>query len=144
MSPTPIIVAFLVATIAIILIELSRGGSLSGKKSFADLVGLAQVAGFSGQDAITAAGIAMAESGGDPRAYNPETAANTPEGKGSYGLWQIYLKDHPEFTNADLYDPPTNANAAFSIYTAAGNSFRPWSTYNSGRYLSVIPGGYNV
>lgn len=97
----------------------------------------AQQAGFQGDDLVTAVAIALAESGGNPNAYNPETAAGTPEGQGSYGLWQIYLKAHPEFAATDLYDPDLNAEAAFSIYNAAGG-FSPWSTYNSGAYQSYL------
>src|SRR5580700_1059943 len=101
----------------------------------------AQNAGFSGADLQTAVAIALAESGGNPVTYNPETAAGTPDGEGSYGLWQIYLNAHPEFAMENLYDPQTNANAAYSVYSAAGG-FSPWSTYGSGAYqafLSQIP-----
>lgn len=98
----------------------------------------AQNAGFSGLDLPVAVAVALAESRGNPRAYNPVTAldsgtpTNTPTGQGATGLWQIYIKVHPEFKGQNLYDPQTNANAAFSIYTAAGSSFHPWSTYGTG------------
>jgi len=98
-------------------------------------------AGFTGPDLATAVAIALAESNGNELSYNPETAAGTPAGQGSYGLWQIYLKLHPEFAGENLYDPQTNANAAFAIWDAAGG-FHPWSTYNSGKfqaYLSQVP-----
>lgn len=95
-------------------------------------------AGFSGSDLSIAVAIALAESGGDSNAYNPETAAGTPEGMGSYGLWQIYLNDHPEFRDVNLYDPQTNADAAFSVYQKAGNSFKPWSTFKSGKYQDYL------
>ena len=94
----------------------------------------AAAAGFSGADLVTAVAIALAESGGNPQAYNPETAAGAPQGQGSFGLWQIYLAEHPEFAGEDLTDPQTNANAAYSIYAIAGNNFHPWSTYTSGEY----------
>ena len=97
----------------------------------------AAAAGFSGADLATAAAVALAESGGNPSAYNPETAAGTPDGQGSYGLWQIYLNAHPEFAGLNLYDPQTNANAAYQVYAAAGG-FSPWSTYNSGAYLRYL------
>jgi hypothetical protein len=101
----------------------------------AQIAQYAAAAGFTGADLLTAVDIALAESGGNPTAYNPETAASggTPQGQGSYGLWQIYLKMHPEFSGEDLTDPQTNANAAFSIYAIAGG-FTPWSTYTSGEY----------
>jgi hypothetical protein len=97
----------------------------------------AQSAGFSGNDLDTAVAVAMAESSGNPMVYNPETAAGTPDGEGSYGLWQIYLHAHPEFAFANLYDPQINANAAYAIYSAAGG-FSPWSTYNSGAYQAYL------
>jgi hypothetical protein len=101
--------------------------------SAAQIAQYAAAAGFTGNDLLTAVDIALAESGGNPAAYNPETAAGTPQGQGSYGLWQIYLKMHPEFAGQNLADPQTNANAAYSIYAIAGG-FTPWSTYTSGEY----------
>jgi len=99
--------------------------------SAAQIQGYAAAAGFSGADLATAVAIALAESypPGNPNSYNPE---------GSYGLWQIYLVDHPEYASANLFDPQTNANAAFAIYSAAGG-FSPWSTYKSGVYAKYMP-----
>jgi hypothetical protein len=99
----------------------------------------AQNAGFSGNDLNIAVAIALAESfpSGNPNSYNPETAAGTPAGEGSYGLWQIYLHAHPEYAGANLYDPQTNANAAYAIYSATGG-FSPWATYNSGAYQAHL------
>lgn len=100
----------------------------------------AQNAGFSGPDLDTAVAIALAESSGNAWIYNPETAAGAPAGKGSYGLWQIYLNAHPEYAGANLYDPQTNAKAAYAIYSSAGG-FSPWSTYKSGAYQSFLQPG---
>jgi hypothetical protein len=117
----------------------------------------AAAAGFTGDDLVTAVAIALDESnGGNPNAYNSEpqdvpghygrTSVN--DGKGSYGLWQIYLAAHPEFAGENLLDPQTNANAAYAIYAVAGG-FHPWSTYTSGEYgmyetpdmmAAVLPG----
>ena len=115
------------------------GGTLKGKLSYQQLLDLAQNAGFSYADANIAAAVALAESKGNPLAYNPETdaAGGTPPFLGSYGLWQIYLKEHPEFSGQNLYDRQTNANAAFSIFTKRG-SFKDWSTYNNGDYQAYI------
>lgn len=113
------------------------GGILGNKLSASEIATVAQNAGFSGDDLVTAVAIALAESGGNPSAYNPETAAGTPKGQGSYGLWQIYRKAHPEFATWDLNDPQTNANAAFSVYSAAGG-FSPWSTWNNGAYVAKL------
>jgi Lysozyme like domain len=102
------------------------------------LIGLAAAAGFAGDDLATAVSIALAESGGNPNAYNPEVAAHAPVGYGSFGLWQIYLKAHPEFQGQNLFDPQSNAAAAFSVYSGAGSSFRPWSTFGNKMYLSHV------
>jgi hypothetical protein len=103
------------------------------------IIGLAANAGFSGDDLATAVAVALVESeGGNPQAYNPETAAGAPQGQGSFGLWQIYLHAHPEYAGVNLFDPQTNAAAAFAVYSAAGNSFRPWSTFTAGSYLAHL------
>jgi hypothetical protein len=105
-----------------------------GNLSILQLIALAINAGWTGNDLATAVSVALAESGGNPNAYNPETAAKAPTGKGSFGLWQIYLNAHPEFAGQNLYDPQTNANDAYQIYANAGNSFTPWSTFKNGAY----------
>lgn len=137
MNPIPLIATVIISGVAVLLIW---GGGLMNL-SYSQLLALATNAGFQGNDAQTAAAIALAESAGNPNEYNPETAASggTPQGLGSYGLWQIYLKMHPEFSGWNLKDPQTNANAAFSVYQAAGNSFSPWSTYGSGKFLAFLP-----
>jgi len=109
-----------------------------GKLSPAQIAAYASQAGFSGDDIVTAVAVALAESNGNPNAYDPETAAGAPEGLGSYGLWQIYLKAHPEFANYNLFDPAQNADAALQVWAAAGGSWNPWSTYKSGAYQAFI------
>jgi hypothetical protein len=49
------------------------------------------------------------------------------------------LKWHPEYTAESLKDPQVNANAAYAIYSAAGDSFTPWSTFKTGAYLAHMP-----
>lgn len=83
----------------------------------------------------TAVAIALAESGGKTDAVSST---------GDYGLWQINKKAHPGlFSLGDWKDPKVNAQMAASVYRAAGNSFKPWVTYNSGAYKShtgnIIP-----
>lgn len=121
------------ALIAALLVWVSMIG-----KKITGLAVYAKNAGFSGTDLVTAVAVALAESGGNPDAYNPEVAAGAPENMGSYGLWQIYLNVHPEFQGLNLFDPQTNANAAYQVYRAAGNSFRPWSTFNSNAYQAHL------
>jgi hypothetical protein len=115
---------------------VGAGGILSGGNlSSSDISGYASNAGFSGADLNTAVAIALAESSGNPAAVGD--LAITPGG--SIGLWQINLKAHPEYTAQQLTDPQSNANAAYAIYQAAGNSFSPWSTFNGGAYAQYLP-----
>lgn len=85
-----------------------------------DLYNLAVSVGFDPNTATTMAAVAMRESGGCPTAHNPGP------GEDSYGLWQINVQGNPGILSAlglsdptDLYDPTTNAQAAFTVY--AGN-----------------------
>lgn len=89
---------------------------------------------FDASDVPTAAAIAMAESSGNPDALG-DTLITT---GGSVGLWQVNLRWHPEYTADQLRDPVQNAAAAFKVYTEAGNSFEPWSTFKSGAYKEYL------
>jgi len=111
---------------------------VEGNLSAQQISAYASQAGFSGDDLVTATAIALAESSGNPNAYNPESAAGAPQGMGSYGLWQIYFNKHPEFNGWNLYDPAQNALAAFEIYEASGGTFRAWSTFGSGAYAAYL------
>lgn len=112
-----------------------------------EIAKLAYNAGFRGTEVKWATAVALAESSGNPNAYNPELAVGTKKGMGSYGLWQIYLTAHPEFRGQNLYNPQVNAKAAFAVYTEAKRQFTPWSTYNNGaagaifRTLKIDLGG---
>src|ERR1700740_3603313 len=92
-----------------------------GIMTISDIATVAENAGFSGNDLVTAVAIALAESGG-----NPNALGDIGIGQGSFGLWQINSKYHPEFGPdfTTLYDPQTNANAAYQIYVNA-NGFSP-------------------
>ncbi len=98
---------------------------------------LAYQAGFRGSSLRMAVAIALAESGGNPNAYNPEVAAGTRPGHGSRGLWQIYGSAHPEYDNQQTFNPITNAQAAFRVYSQAGNKFTPWSTFKNGSAYKI-------
>lgn len=109
--------------LVVLAIEAGAGGNAASPWTIA---GVASNAGFSGVDLVTAVAVAYAESSGNPAAVG--------DNGDSIGLWQINLPNHPEFQNLDLTDPQTNANAAFEIYSVAGNSFLPWTTYKTGAY----------
>lgn len=92
--------------------------------------------------------VCLAESGGRPNAENRN-------GNGSidYGLWQINSVHSKTFTGnykgyTDLwpnrYEPVTNTIMAKAIWTDAGGSFSPWSTYKSGAYKKFLGHGVPV
>lgn len=108
--------------------------------SAAQIAGYAYQAGFRGQALTVATAVALAESGGRPRAHNPVPPDN------SYGLWQINMLGAlgPERRrafhlggNGELFDPRANARAAFAI-SRQGRSFGPWSTYTNGAYRRFL------
>jgi hypothetical protein len=103
------------------------------------LVGLAKGAGFPTNEAIIMAAIAKGESGGNSNAKNFK-----PPDK-SYGLWQINMigKLGParmqEFglqREDQLFDPVTNAKAAYAIRKSQGLS--AWTIYKNGAYKNHL------
>lgn len=108
------------------------------------LYGAARQAGFTTMQAITAAMIAYAESGGNASAL-ADTRFQTSFASGigpefSVGLWQINLYVHTlgevgVSTYIDLYDPLKNAQAAYRLFKEQG--FNAWSTYKTGAYSRV-------
>jgi hypothetical protein len=100
----------------------------------------AHEAGFRGQDLTTAVAVALAESGGRTTAHN----ATPPDD--SYGLWQINMlgalgpdrrRQFDLDGNRELFDPATNAEAAYAI-SGNGASFGPWTTFTSGRHRPFL------
>jgi len=105
-----------------------------------EIYSLARSVGLTDARAKVAAAVAMAESGGNPNAHN-----TTPPDD-SYGLWQINMygslgparrKSLGLSSDADLYNPQTNAKAMAQISNNGGN-FHPWSTYTNGSYLKFV------
>lgn len=110
--------------------------------SLPQLIARARRGGFQGEEAAIAAAVAMAESGGNPLAHNP----NAQTGDNSYGLWQVNMlggmgpERRKEFglrANEELFDPDVNARAAKQIRDSQG--FGAWSVYKSGKYLDYLP-----
>jgi murein DD-endopeptidase MepM/ murein hydrolase activator NlpD len=83
---------------------------------------VARQAGFPRDAAVNFTAIALAESGGRPDARLHTGVED------SRGLWQINIKPgvHKNVWG-DLYDPQTNARAAFDI-SNGGRNLYPWST----------------
>lgn len=111
---------------------------------------LLREAGFRGKGLKTAWAVAMKESTGRPKAYN----GNTATGDNSYGIFQINMigdlgvARREKFglkSNKELFDPLTNAKAAYYM-TQGGTNWSAWdidsSGYNGGvsrsRYLEWL------
>jgi LysM repeat protein len=94
--------------------------SLAGTLSCTGLEQLWVNAGGSAAAEVTAASIAMAESGGN------QFATGT---VGERGYWQI----NPVNGALSTYDPYGNARAAV-VMSADGANWSPWTTYTSGAY----------
>jgi hypothetical protein len=98
-----------------------------------ELAGLAIAAGMTPKTTALAVSvaIALAESGGCPTAVSSTN---------DYGLWQVNIPTHPEYTADQMYDPSQNAGAMFKI-SNGGRNWTPWTTYNNGAYLAYLPAG---
>ncbi len=124
----------------------SSGGGGGGSGGDA-LLGYLQQAGLTGEALRMAWAIGMAESGGDPNAFN----GNSDTGDQSYGLFQINmlgdlgpsrLEQYGLSSNDELFDPAVNIRVMIAM---SGNcsDWSPWSTYNRGdyeEYLGQFPG----
>jgi len=122
------------------------GGGAGGASGGGPLLGYLQQAGLTGEELRMAWAIGMAESGGDPGAFNGDSST----GDMSYGLFQINMIGElgPErmaqyglSCYEDLYDPATNIRVMIQM-SANCSDWSPWSTYNRGNYeeyLSQFP-----
>ena len=106
----------------------------------------ARGAGFSPEESVMATAIALAESGGRPRAHNPHPPDD------SYCLMQVNMLGalgpqrrarYRLRRNTDLYDPATCMRVAYGI-SAGGSDWRPWTTYTRGSYLRFLPTAHRV
>jgi hypothetical protein len=104
------------------------------------IYGYARRAGFSPEESVTATAIALAESGGRPRAHNP-----TPPDD-SYCLMQVNMLGplgpdrrarYRLRRNEDLYDPATCMRVSYGI-SAGGSDWRPWTTWTRGTYRRYL------
>lgn len=82
--------------------------------------------------------IAISESQGYAAAHN-EAAEN------SWGLLQVSLQAHPEYTAAQMSDPIQNIKAAYKIYQDRGGGqtgLNAWGPYQTGIYADHIDEAY--
>lgn len=104
--------------------ETTAGGGsaagLSGTLACSSLEHLWEAAGGNPADAVLAASIAMAESGGNQYATGSV---------GEEGYWQI----NPVNGSLATYDPLGNAKAAVSL-SGDGANWSAWTTYTTGAY----------
>jgi Lysozyme like domain len=107
-------------------IGTAAGSTASGILSLQELQNLWTSNGGDPASAPMAAAIAMAESGGDPYAFN----GRDPNG-GSVGLWQI----NGIHGSQASYDPNANAAAAVAI-SGNGTNWNPWGSYTNGSYAA--------
>lgn len=117
--------------------NIPAGGTITQQQAYQ----LALGAGFTPEEAKIMAAIAVGESSLNSSAFN----GNASTGDESYGLWQINMigKLGPERramlgieSNDQLFDPATNARAAYQIYKMQG--FDAWSVYKTGKYKQYV------
>ena len=99
----------------------SSATKLSGTLRCSGLEALWKAAGGSHAAAVTAAEIAMAESGGNQYALSPTD---------DYGYWQINASHGPAEAT---FNPMGNAKAAIAI-SSDGTNWGAWTTYVDGAY----------
>ena len=106
--------------------------------SFSQIEQVWEMGGGSRKLSPIMAGIALAESGGDPKDHCLN-CAGVPED--SRGLWQINVNPNanPQFKTWNLYDPVTNATAANDVLHSQG--LGAWTTYKNGEWKSHVPKG---
>lgn len=104
------------------------------------IASLLQQQGFSKEKIPIMTAIAMAESRGRPKAFNPTGLDK------SYGLFQVNMygslgparmKEFGLKSEKELFDPQTNVRAAKSILSSQG--LGAWSVYKSGKYKEFLP-----
>ena len=103
------------------------------RQSPIEMAQLARAAGVPDGQVAVAVAIALAESSGHPAATNHNT-----NGSFDFGLWQINTVHGALLTTGAWCVPADNAAMAHTVWTRAGGSWTPWSTYNSGAYLTHL------
>lgn len=114
-----------------------------GKYSVADMTQFALDAGFTPDKAKIMGAIGMAESGGNATIDTSMTIDPDKSDEYSIGLFQVNAQAHGDklqrlgYTEDDLRDPRKAAQVAKMVYDEVG-SFKPWTVYDSGKYLRYL------
>lgn len=98
--------------------------------SIGEAVNAARQAGFTGTSLLTIVAIAGAESGWRSDAVGDQGT--------SFGLTQVHLPAHPQYTAEQMFDPVQNMAAAWEI-SGGGQNWHPWTTFNTGAYQQYLP-----
>jgi hypothetical protein len=101
---------------------------MPGELGADEIYAFARSAGFSPDQAVTMTAIALAESGGNPQAHNPN-------GEDSRGLWQINVAvlGNPEWAQGlDMYNPRDAAIAAWHV-SGQGSDIGRWTVTHGDR-----------
>jgi hypothetical protein len=104
---------------------------LPGILSDMQIAELCRSKGFTGEALTTMVAIILAESGGDPLAFNDQ--GNTPPGSLDVGLVMINLFWHPEVTRAQAENPDYSVSYAWEL-SQRGTYWGHWAAYNAGTY----------
>lgn len=107
---------------------------MAGKTlTITQIYALARNAGLSVSAAVTAAAVAMAESGG-----RTAVTSSNPDGGINVGLWQLDTRGvGAGYTVTELSDPSTNATV-MAKGSAKGTDWADWATYAGGQYKSFL------
>jgi len=76
----------------------------------------------------------MAESRGNPQAYNPSNSNGTND-KGLMQINSIHVNSGL-IGDDERFDPQKNLDAAYAIYKGSG--FKAWSSYNSNKFKEFM------
>lgn len=128
-------------------VEIARVARAAGFKLGAPIRGGAPGGGDipgseGGGELVVMIAVALAESRGDTHAFNDKGRDL------SYGLWQVNMlgdlgpyrrQKYGLSRNEDLFNPATNARAAYGIYSTEGKQgVRHWSVFNSRSYAFYL------
>ena len=116
-----------------------------GEYSVSDMTNLLTRHGMSPENARILGAVGFGESGGRAGIDTVQSGLDpNKSNEYSIGLFQINHQAHGDklarrgWTADDLRDPDKNAQIAIEVFQEAGNSFRPWSVYQSGAYRNYL------